>query len=603
MYNFIRAAAASPKIRPADLANNAAEIIRLARDAAGKGSGIVVFPELAVTGCSCGSLFNRQSFLDEVWNALETIMKETAELETLIILGLPARDNDAVHSAAVGFYKGQAVSRANLRRLSPAHSPRRLDRQIPSYFHIPVVAEVKPEPSKETAVSVSVYSGGIEPHILAVPTAEPFNAGGNERLRRRLEYQSQNPPCAVIYAGIGPCESTGEGVFGGALGIYENGRELAFSPHLSGNELLIADIDAELVMNARLSACSVEAMLMGPKAPSAIVLRDNADVLRPLPRSPFFPEDKQAWPAFCRDILDIQAQALAKRITHTAAKKAVINVSGGMDSTLALLALARAMDNLSRGRSDILGLSLPGFGTTGRTKNNASALMEALGVPYRVIDITKTCLSHFEDIGLNPEKPGLTYENAQARERTQIAMDVAGMESGIMIGTGDMSELALGFTTYNGDHMSMYNPNAGITKTAMREVIAYAAEAELFGAAASAVLRDILATPVSPELLPPSDGIPQLTEAFVGPYELHDFFLYHIAKNGFSPAKAAFLAENAFRGDYSPAEIARWLDVFVSRFTSQQYKRSCMPEGPEVLGFSLSPRTGFIIPGDCAGIY
>jgi NAD+ synthase (glutamine-hydrolysing) len=258
------------------------------------------------------------------------------------------------------------------------------------------------------------------------------------------------------------------------------------------------------------------------------------------------------------------------------------------------------MDGLGRGRKDIIGLSLPGFGTTARTKSNAGKLMEALGVSNRLIDITKSCRAHFEDIGLDPEKLGLTYENAQARERTQIAMDVAGMEGGIMIGTGDMSEMALGFTTYNGDHMSMYNPNAGVTKTAMREVIGYAVESGLFGAEAASVLIDILATPVSPELLPPDGDTPQLTEAFVGPYELHDFFLYHMGKNGFSAEKTSFLAECAFRGAYTPADIARWLEVFISRFVSQQYKRSCMPEGPEALGFSLSPRGGFLIPGDCA---
>ncbi|MCL2836784.1 MAG: NAD(+) synthase, partial [Defluviitaleaceae bacterium] len=286
-------------------------------------------------------------------------------------------------------------------------------------------------------------------------------------------------------------------------------------------------------------------------------------------------------------------------ISHTGAERAVINVSGGLDSALALLVTAGAMDLLERARADILALFLPGFGTTRRTTANARLLIQALGADTREIDIKPACLQHFKDIGLDPNNPNVVYENAQARERTQIALDIANMEGGLMVGTGNMSELALGFTTFGGDLLSAYNPNCGLTKTAVREVVKWAAHSELFGTDAAKALLDILNTPISPELLPPSDGkITQITEETVGPYELIDFFLYHMIKNGFAPDKISFLANTAFNGKYTLETINHWLKSFIKRFFANQFKRISAPEGPAVLGISLSPRGGFSMPGD-----
>ena len=547
MFNFLRVAAAAPRTKTAQIRLNAEEIIRVVRKAKDLGVKVLLLPKDVITGAGCGDLLHQGALKKAADEALEHITFETRSCGMVLAIGSDMLLYDFPGS---GFSFGS--------------------------------------------------------QIFLETEARTAEAGRWQKTRDRLLALSQINNAAYIYASNGPMETVTEGVYGGGLLICENGRVLAERPALTFSLddeplMIAADIDRDLLSKKTAPVYpNPPQELNGFDFEYSLLKQDiTLPLLRPNPRNPFFPDEKKDYPAFCADIFNIQKTALGRRIAHISAKKAIINVSGGLDSALALLALVGAMDLIGRDRRDILALFLPGFGTTERTAANGRLLAGALGVSSREINIMPSCLKHFEDIGLDPAAPGLAYENAQARERTQVAMDIANMEKGIMIGTGNMSEAALGWSTFGGDHLSMYNPNGALTKTAVREVMTWAAETGLFGDNASKVLLDILNTPISPELLPSSNGrTSQLTEEAVGPYELTDFFLYHMIKNRFTPDKIAFLAELAFEGAYTPQTIRHWLRSFIKRFFANQFKRISAPESPAVFGVSLSPRSGFSMPGD-----
>lgn len=539
MPGLLRVGTALPEIRTGDCDYNAGAVIQAAFEASKAGVGVLVLPGLALTGVGCGHLYGGAVLRDGEAAALKRVLAETAALDISIITSV--------------------------------------------YNEVGSVHKQRPIVINRGMASTPSDSGGL--NIILSP--EPAEAGQAIRYAEAMRAASRQNDNPFILVTNGSSETVADGVYSGYSLICHKGETLAEHPAFS-QETVLLTADVTALGNSGISVMTA--------LPDIFKLYPQPNVLS---KNPFFPDNNKDYPAFCADILAIQQTALARRIGQMGAKKAVINVSGGLDSTLALLALALAMDRLGRSRADIIGISLPGFGTTARTNGNGNRLMAALGVANREIDIKPACLRHFADIGLDPSDRSITYENVQARERTQIALDVANMENGVMIGTGDMSEAALGFTTFGGDHLSMYNPNGGVTKTAVRETIRYAAENGLFGVAASDVLFDILDTPVSPELLPPIGETPQLTEKLVGPYELHDFFLYYLIKEGLPPHTVRNMALAAFDGDYDGETVGRWLELFIRRFISNAHKRSCTPEGPKALSLSLSPRNGFQMPGDC----
>lgn len=531
-FNFLRVAAASPNTKTADIRHNAAEIIATARDAAARGVKVLILPYHAITGVACGGLYRQHALQHAAKAAIRHIVDETNDLDLLLV-----SDKSPVVLGDFG----------NVR---------------------------------------------IGTHIVIESGDKTALAGGWRRVRERAVALSEANGGVYVHVSPGSSETVTEGVFGGGLIICERGRILAERPDFDmGENIIIADVDCDLIAGAWPDEDCDDFRGVRFKNPGI-----TPPLMRPNPQNPFFPINNADYPAFCADIFAIVSTALARRIGHIRARRAVLNLSGGLDSAMALIGLCGAMDMLGRPRSDILTLSLPGFGTSERTAGNARLLAEAVGAEFREIDITEACLRHFKDIGLDPNDRGIAYENAQARERTQIGMDIANMEGGIMIGTGDMSEAALGWATFGGDHLSMYNPNGGLTKTAIREVMGWAAQTSLLGTAAAAVLTDILNTPISPELLPGA----QLTEDAIGPYELLDFFLYHMIKNNYTPEKIAFMADQAFASKYPPETIRHWLRGFIKRFFQNQFKRICDAEGPAALDISLSVRSGFSMPGDAS---
>lgn len=532
--DFVRVAVAVPICRPADCDNNADEIIKIMRQAAEKQVQIMVFPELCITGATCGDMFMQDALKNASEAALQKILRETADLDLLAVIGImPEIDYKYKHiiSCAVCACKGEEIYKAyNTGLLQYAGLQIRIEtgRNIQNIEYADVI------------LSLNAQCELIDKDVRSIVAAK--SAG-----------------CVYAYANAGTGESTTDAVYSGHSFIYENCNLLCESEKFKRESFFIyADCCKTKIIS-----------------------------------HPFIPKDKSK----LEDVFSIQAAGLAKRLEYTQLKRAVINISGGLDSTLALISTVKAFDYLNKPRKDIIGLVLRGFGTTERTYKNALELIRALNISYREIPIIDACIQHFKDIGHDPEVKDLTFENVQARKRTQILMDIAYKENGLAIGTGNMSELALGWCTYNGDHMSMYALNAGITKTLVKALVAYAADTM---PEASAILRDILDTPISPELLPPDENgeIKQITEEFVGPYELHDFFLYYMLKYHFSPKKIVQLAETAFDGKYNIHEIKKWLGVFYRRFFSQQFKRSCLPDGPKICDISLSPRGDLKMPSD-----
>ena len=628
---FICVAAGTPKIKVADCRYNAEQIFTMMREAERQGVKILALPELCLTGYTCGDLFLQDTLLEGAEEGLRTILEATRHLEVLTALGIPVRAGGKLYNCAVVIQKGEVlavVPKTYLPNYGEFYEKRWFESGEDLDGHISV--------SLRSADGATVYTG-LGQSIINCPAVPGLKVGveicedlwasdppsrrlaeagatvilnlsasneavGKAAYRRQLVVgQSGRLCCGYVYADAGEGESTTDLVFTGHNMIAENGALLAERRFATG--LTIADIDVQRLVYERrrltpfpairdTGLCWNEAEL----TPCVTKLR------RYVSPTPFIPENEADRAGRCEEILTIAALGLKKRLEHTGAKTAVVGLSGGLDSTLALLITALAMGMLHRSASDIIAVTMPCFGTSDRTKNNAVLLAGRMGATLRTIPIGETVKSHFRDIGQSMDDQDVTFENAQARERTQVLMDVANRTGGLVIGTGDLSELALGWATYNGDHMSMYGVNASIPKTLVRHLVGYVARDNLEkDQELTDVLEDILDTPVSPELLPAVQGeICQRTEDLVGPYELHDFFLYHVIRWGFGPRKVLRLAELALGRSYSREVILHWLKNFYRRFFSQQFKRSCLPDGPKVGSVALSPRGDWRMPSDAA---
>ncbi len=627
---MIRVAAVSPALRVADVAFNRDAIEEATLQAADQGVQLVVFPELALTGYTCGDLFYQQSLLEEVRHSLTSLTSLSEQTGMILIVGAPVRQSGRLFNAAVVMSHGRicgVVPKTYLPNTQEFYEERWfssasdvvddqlawLDEAPP--FGTDLLFDVDGLPDCLFGIEICEDGWVANPPsgamaaagatLLINLSASPEILGKCSYRRALVEAQSARCLAAYVYASAGPGESTTDLVFSGHSLIAEYGQVLAQTQRFQfTSQFAIADIDIQRLVHERLrnnsyAACQAEQDFL--LVPVEVTVREAEPLLRPIPKTPFVPSAVEERQARCEEIFALQTTGLMKRLMHTGSQKAVIGISGGLDSTLALLVTTRAFDRLGWPRDNILAVTMPGFGTTGRTRGNAEALASHLQVSLRTIDINAAVRQHFADIGQDPERHDVTFENSQARERTQILMDLANQVGGLVVGTGDLSELALGWATYNGDHMSMYGVNASVPKTLVRYLIGWCADVA-FNAETATVLRDICATPVSPELLPPdaSGAITQRTEEHLGPYLLHDFFLFHVVRNQFAPRKILALARRAFADDFSRQEILGWLQLFYRRFFSQQFKRSCLPDGPKVGSVSLSPRGDWRMPSDAS---
>ncbi|MDR3052188.1 MAG: NAD(+) synthase [Oscillospiraceae bacterium] len=620
---FIRAAAATPGLRLADTDHNRGQIACLARQAAGEGVSILVTPELSLTGYTCGDLFFDRALQNGALRALEGLLRDTAELPLLLLVGLPVAHGGKLYNCAAVLFGGTLlglVPKSHLpnyaefyerRQFTPAFAGvRRYSggpfRDVP--FGTDILFHAASMPGVALAVELCEDLWAPAPpsirHALAGATVIANLSASNETIgkadyrRSLVTGQSARLCCGYLYACSGAGESTTDLVFAAHNLVAENGLCLAETPLFQGG-MAASELDVQRVAHERQRMNSFPAAT--PAGYEAVTfglpLRKTA-LTRPISPAPFIPGGPGALDERCETILSIQAAGLAARLRHTQARAAVLGVSGGLDSSLALLVSARAMRLLGRPATDILAVTMPAFGTTARTRQNAQALAEGVGATFLCVDVSDTVRRHLADLGRDENQPDVVYENAQARVRTLTLMDLANQHSGIVVGTGDLSELALGWATYNGDHMSMYGVNASVPKTLIRHIVAYEAQAQ---PPLAPVLAAVLDTPVSPELLPAVDGqITQRTEDIVGPYELHDFFLYYVLRWGFAPRKVLRLARAAFAGRYDGPTLLAWLRVFYRRFFAQQFKRSCLPDGPKVGSVSLSPRGDWRMPSDAA---
>lgn len=621
---FIKVCTGTPQITVADCQANSNEIIQLIKQAAQNSAKLIVLPELCVTGYTCGDLFFQSSLLKEAEKQLLRIAEETAGMDIVSVVGLPYVVHQTLYNCAAVVQSGKIkglVPKTSIPNYSEfyehryfASAPEELfsvtvgTQQVPFGTKLLFAAEQMPDFVLAVEVCEDVWT--VNPpsnsHALAGATvianlsASNDVIGKEEYRRMLLSIQSAKLFAAYLYADAGFGESTTDVVFSGANMIYENGTLLAKSKRFS-NSCVYAEIDVERLVGERKKTTTYQpqGMEQYQRIPLSFVCTDTV-LKRHIDKTPFVPAKPGERAKRSEEILSVQSMGLAKRLAHTNAQAAVIGVSGGLDSTLALLVAVRAFDFLKLDRSRIMAVTMPCFGTTDRTYQNALNLAESLGASLREIRIEEAVEQHFKDISQPPGKLDVTYENAQARERTQVLMDLANQCSGLVVGTGDLSELALGWATYNGDHMSMYAVNAGVPKTLIRYLVGYEAD-RTENEVLQKTLEDILATPVSPELLPPKDGkIAQKTEKIVGPYELHDFFLFYVMRFGFSPQKILRLAVLAFEGQYERSFILEWMKVFYRRFFSQQFKRSCMPDGPKVGSVALSPRGDWRMPSDAS---
>ncbi len=628
-YGFIKVAAAVPQVKVCDCTWNTNQLESLAAQAEGKGVEIICFPELAITGYTCADLFLQQQLLESCENALFRLLDVTRSLNIIIIVGLPVRINTTLLNAAAVIQKGKIlgiVPKSFIPNYREFYEKRWFSPGADINTMVTLCAQTVPV-SRNLLFRTTNCAFGIEicedlwapippSSTLALQGADIiFNLSASDEVVSKHQYlcsliaqQSARCISGYVYASCGFGESSQDLVFAGNGMIYENGKLLAEGHRFSMKEqLVISEIDVEYLRSARQANITFDDSQLSTvnNQPSTTIEAvsydawDNKPTLtRTIDPSPFVPKG-DLLNQRCDEIFAIQVAGLAKRIDHIKAKTLVIGISGGLDSTLALLVAAKTMDKLGRNRKDIIAITMPGFGTTDRTYNNALSLMRSLGVTLREISIKDACIQHFKDINHDINVHDVTYENSQARERTQILMDIANQEGGIVVGTGDLSELALGWATYNGDHMSNYGVNCSIPKTLVRHLVKWVAQTSV-DEASKATLLDIVDTPISPELIPADENgqILQKTEDLVGPYELHDFFLYHFMRNAFTPAKIYFLAQQAFRNTYDDETIMKWLRTFIRRFFSQQFKRSCVPGGPKVGSVSLSPRGDWRMPSD-----
>ena len=632
-YGFVKVAAAIPAVKVADCKFNAQQIDTQIAIADGKGVQIIVFPELCITGYSCADLFGQTLLLEEAEIALMQIMNNTRQMDIISIVGMPLTVNNTLMNCAIALQKGKILGivpktylpnhkeNAEARWFSsPAmhneNSIRLCGQNVP--FGINLLfdtaetcfgIEMGEDLWAPIPPSSSLALKGAE--IILNPSANTESIGKYDYLRQLVAQQSARSICGYVLSSCGFGESTTDVVFGGNGLIYENGALLATANRFSLKEqLIISEIDVERIRNERRANTTFSANMTQCLKESTthisteLVNQRDLILTRPIDASPFVPKGDMLNQR-CEEIFEIQVMGLAKRLIHTNCKTVVVGISGGLDSTLALLVCVKTFDKLGFSRKGIVGITMPGFGTTDRTYNNALHLMSSLGITIHEISIKDACIQHFKDIDHDMTKHDVTYENSQARERTQILMDFANKVNAMVIGTGDLSELALGWATYNGDHMSMYGVNASIPKTLVKYLVNWVAQNGVDYESRNTLL-DIVDTPISPELIPADEqgNIKQKTEDLVGPYELHDFFIYNFMRFGFRPSKIYFLACTAFRGEYNEDVIKQWLTTFCRRFFQQQFKRSCLPDGPKVGSVGLSPRGDWRMPSDaCATLW
>ncbi len=625
-FGFVKVATATPVVRVADCPFNIQQIIELADRAEEEHAAVVCFPELSVTAYTCQDLFAFPTLLEGAEKALEELIAHSTASEVIILVGVPVRYSETILDCAAVIQKGKLLGLVPKCYLSTAE-----ERCFSSAFHVPegtiTYAGQQVEISKNRLFETPHFTFGIEigndlwapmppstllclkgADVIFNLCAQNSQAGSDAYLYKLVGSQSASCHAAYVLSNCGYGESTQDMVFGGNAYIFEAGACISHSNSVGLEpELRVSEIDIERLRtlrakdkNFRTNAALYKEMNVPVTTIESVRAFDQQkDTLtRAIDASPFIPEgvllDER-----CREVFRVQTLGLARRVEHTHARSLVIGISGGLDSTLALLVCVAACDLLGMPRTSVVGVTMPGFGTTDRTYTNALHLMEKLGIVVREISIKQACLQHFSDIGHDIANHDVTYENSQARERTQILMDIANQCGGFVVGTGDLSELALGWATYNGDHMSMYGVNASVPKTFIRHLVTWIANREEQTEVRD-VLLDIVDTPISPELIPADDqgNMTQKTEDLVGPYELHDFFLYHFLKNAFGPKKIYYIAQQAFAGQYTDETILHWLRTFYRRFFQQQFKRSCLPDGPKVGSCSLSPRGDWAMPSD-----
>ena len=625
---FVKVAAATPDIRVADVEFNTQNIINAMEEAQKNGAKILVFPELCVTGYTCSDLFDHSVLLKASRKALLEIAENTNDKDMLVFVGAPLEVNGKLYNVAAAMNQGEIIGFTTktflpnygefyeMRQFTPGPQTVREitfeGKKIPFGPQILFQAEGMEELVVAAEICEDVWSpippsiqAALEGATVIVNCSASDETIGKDTYRRALiSGQSARLISGYIYANAGEGESTTDLVFGGHNIIAENGTVLKESSRYV-NEIIYSELDLQRITGERRKNTTFQPLDEETLVRVPFTVEETKTFLtRTFPKKPYVPSDEQTRAQRCEEILTIQAMGLKKRLAHTNARTAVVGISGGLDSTLALLVTARAFDMLGRDKKDIIAVTMPCFGTTDRTYQNACEMSKKVGATLIEVPIADAVNVHFRDIGHDPEDHSVTYENCQARERTQVLMDIANKTWGMVIGTGDLSELALGWATYNGDHMSMYGVNASVPKTLVRHLVKYAAD-DTKDEALKNVLYDVLDTPVSPELLPPKDGdIAQKTEDLVGPYELHDFFLYFMLRFGYEPSKIFRIACMTFDGEYDKETIFKWLETFCRRFFSQQFKRSCLPDGPKVGTVALSPRGDWRMPSDaCVAVW
>lgn len=624
-HGFCKVAAAIPEIKVADCEYNIQQIKKLIFEANENKVQVVCFPELSVTGYTCGDLFLQEILVRQAEEAIIRLLEETETLPIYFIIGAPVEHNSKLYNCAVVCSHGDIlgiVPKVYLPNYSEFYEKRWFKSfKNDSVIQIPYAEDLIDfgtnilfgSEERSFAVEICEDLWSVIPpssyHALAGAklifnlSASDELAGKQEYVKALLSQQSARCQTAYVYSAAGFGESTTDVVYAGNGYIYENGKLLAESERFQfKDQLIVSEIDFDLLTSERKKNTTYESTIINSSYKNLFTdlynNQGNFNLTRSINPYPFIPSSND-YDKSCEEIFSIQVAGLAKRLTHTNSKSLLIGISGGLDSTLALLVCVKTVDKLNLPREMICGVTMPGFGTTDRTYNNAINLMKSLGISTKEISIVKASEQHFQDIGHDPSVHDVTYENTQARERTQILMDLANQMSGMVIGTGDMSELALGWATYNGDHMSMYGVNAGIPKTLVRHLVHWVADNQV-DKTSKETLIDIVDTPVSPELLPVNqDGeMTQFTEDVVGPYELHDFFLFYTLRYGFRPGKIYFLAQHAFKNIYDNKTVLKWMEVFYKRFFANQFKRSCMPDGPKVGSVNLSPRGDWRMPSD-----
>ncbi len=621
--SYFRVATAVPFVKIGDVQHNAEQIEVAMSRADAEGVEVLLLPELSITGYTCADLFLQSELQRGAVEALQRVVNHSRALELTTIVGAPIAYRSSLYNCAVVISKGVilgAVPKINIPNYSEFYEARWFASGADIESCEVEICGQSVTLSTDLLFEINGAVCGVEicedlwvsmppssrlcecAEVIFNLSASPEVVGKHEYLLSLIKQQSARCLAAYVYASAGFGESSTDLVFAGNGVVAENGRVVALSDRFSLEEqMTVADVDIEMLRNKRLQTTTFSRnnsnKFIFRNAQTSVA--EQIDLLRPIDKMPFVPSAKAQRSERCNEIFSIQTNGLAQRLNHIGAEKAIVGISGGLDSTLALLVTVKTFDRLGLDRRGVIGVTMPGFGTTGRTYNNAINLMRELGVTIREISITDACMQHFSDIGLDPSDRSVAFENSQARERTQILMDLTHVEGGIVIGTGDLSEIALGWATYNGDHMSMYGVNASVPKTLIRYLVEWFADT-VDGEATADILRDIAATPISPELLPADENgdIAQKTEDLVGPYELHDFFLYNFVRMNFSVSKIYDLAARAFVGEYDTATIKKWLKIFIRRFFNQQFKRSATPDAPKVGSVSLSPRGDWRMPSD-----